>query len=151
MLTIDTLWRAELSAKYYTKRILKGIGKFLYYFGIGLWSITKSFGKNIGIAYRNYQERQRIEEIRRAHYRGIYEENYAASSGWTRAQIDAQNEDRIRRQNERERRDAQRRFEDQMFPRVNENLFDVPKVNKDFFTEDLEPRKRKKRRQMFDL
>ena len=140
-----------MSWKYYAKRIFKGIGRFLYYFGTGLWSISKSFGRNIETAYRNYQERQRIEEIRRAHYRGIYEENYAASSGWTRAQIDAQNEDRIRRQNERDQKAAQRRFEDQMFPRVNEHIFDVPKLNRDFLTEDLEPKKRKKKRSILDL
>ncbi len=140
-----------MSAKYYAKRILRGIGKALWLFGKGIWFVLKATAKGIGIAYRNYQERQRIEEIRKAHYRGIEQENYAAGRGWAKGQANVYEENRIRKQNERDRRDAQRRFENQMFPKVNENLFDVPRVNKNFWTEDLEPRKRKKRRQFFDL
>jgi len=132
-----------LSAKYYAKRILKGIGKFLYYFGKGLWSITKSFGKNIGIAYRNYEKRQRIEEIRRAHYRGLEHENYVAGRGWARGVADAQEEDRIRRRDECDRRAALRRFEN--------SLYDVPKVNDDFFVQEFEPNRRKRKRNILEL
>ena len=111
-----------MSAKYYAKRILYGIGKALYLFGKGTWFVLKGLGKAIGIAYRNYQERQRIEEERRAYYRGIERENYAAGRGYARGVAGVEEEYRIRRQNERERRDAQRRFENQMFPKVNEHL-----------------------------
>lgn len=132
-----------MSAKYYAKRILYGIGKALYLFGKGIWFVLKAFGKAISIAYRNYQERQRREEMLRQHYRGIERENRAAGRGWTRGVADVREEEIIRRQNERNRREALRRFENQMF--------DVPKVNDDFFVQDLQPKKRKKRRQFFDL
>jgi hypothetical protein len=130
---------------------LKGIGKFLYYFGIGLWSIAKSFGKNIGIAYRNYQERQRIEAQERAHYEFLRREGKAYGHGLAEGIAEVQEAERVRIQNERGRRNALRRLENQMFPDVNENFFDTPKVNESLFTEDLQPRRRKRRKNILEL
>ena len=119
------------------------LGKALLLFGKGIWFVLRETAKGIGIAYRNYQERQRREEMLRAHYRGIELENFAAGRGWARGQAVVQEENRIRRQNERDQRNALRRFENQMW--------DIPKVNDNFFVQDFESKKRKKRRNFFDL
>ena len=90
-----------MSAKYYAKRILKGLGKALYLFGKGIWFVLKGLGKAIGVAYRNYQERQRIEEERRAYYQGIELEGRAYGRGMAQGFSDVRERDSARREQNR--------------------------------------------------
>ena len=128
------------NSKKIAKRILRIVGKGFYYFGKGLWLLAKGIGKDIRILYRDYEERRRIEEMRRQHYLGIERENYYAGRGWARGAADVTESVRIRRQNERDNREHMRRLD---------RMFELPQVNDDFFTQDLEPRRRKKKRSMF--
>jgi len=119
-----------MSAKRYAKRFLYGLGKAFYLFGKGLYILSKAFAKAIRISYRNYQERQRREEMIRQHYRGIEREAYVAERGRQRAISDFRGQERARREEQRYWRETPERIER-------------------FIYGDDSPRKRKKKRQVF--
>jgi hypothetical protein len=121
-----------MSAKYYAKRILKGIGKALWLFGKGIWFVLKKLGKGIGIAYRIYQERQRREEMLREHYRGIEREGRAYGRGMAQGFVDVRERERARRADERHWREFPDRFDKVVWG-------------------DEPTKKRKKKRSIFEL
>jgi hypothetical protein len=119
-------------AKRYAKGFLYGLGKALYLFGKGLYIVSKAFAKALGVAYRNYQERQRIEEERRQYYRGIEREGRAYGRGMAQGFADVKERERARREQERYWKE---------YP---------DRIDRVIYGEDS-PKKRKKRRQFFDL
>jgi hypothetical protein len=119
------------SAKRIGKRILYGFGKGLYLFGKGVYIFSKALAKVIGIAYRNYQERQRIEEERRRYYGEIEREGRAYGRGFAQGTADV---------HERQRAIRERNHRWQEAPREVDRLI----------YGDDSPRQRKKRRQFFD-
>jgi hypothetical protein len=93
------------------KRILHGIGKAFYLLGKGIYLFFKALAKGISVAYRNYQERKRIEEERRAYYRGREMEGRAYGRGMAQGFADVRERERARRENERYWRELPDRFD----------------------------------------
>jgi len=129
-------------AKRIAWQILRAIGKGFYYLGKGIWLLAKGIGKGIGILYREYQERRRIEAIRREHYRGIERENFHAGRGWAKGVAEVNENERLKRQNERDHREQMKRLN---------KMFEPPKMNNNFFVQDIEPKKKKKKRSILDM
>jgi hypothetical protein len=84
------------------RKIINGVSKAFRLMGRGTWFLCKAAGRGIRAAYRSYQERKRIEEIRRQHYRGIELEAFHQSKGWANGAARAQEDERIRRQEQRD-------------------------------------------------
>jgi hypothetical protein len=114
-------------------------------FGKGIYIVSKAFAKAIRIAYRNYQESQRVEEERKQYYRGIYEESRVAGRGWAQGVADVRKEERERRGYERYT---------QKYPRnIERVVYGNDRRSRDiesFVFGDDSPRRKKKRRQFFD-
>ena len=124
-------------AKRIAKQILRGIGKGFYYFGKGIYIFAKFTAKQIGISYRNYQKQKRIEEQQSRYDRQTERENYYAGRGYARGMADVREIDRAKRQNERNSR--------KYLQNMGNQMFDVPKVNDDYFNQDPFNPKRKRR------
>lgn len=122
------------------KRIAKQV---LYAIGKGFWFFFRALGRGIASIYRQYQEQKRIEDEQRRYYADIERENYHAGKGYARGMADVREQERVRRQNDREQREYNRRIN---------KMFEAPKVNNNFLTEDFPANsKRKKKRSMFDF
>ena len=100
-----------MSAKKYAKMFLHGLGKAFYLLGKGIYLFFKALAKGISIAYRNYQERKRIEAIERARLDRIRRDGRAYGQGLEQGRLDVRGRERARRENERYWRELPDRFD----------------------------------------
>ena len=129
------------SGKDIAKSILTGIGKVFYYFGKGLWIFCKLLGRGIKNAYYEHQARQKVENEQRRYYAQIERENYHAGRGYARGMADVREQERLRRQDERNQQDFQKRMN---------KMWEVPQINENAFLGEP-PTRRKKKRSVWDF
>jgi hypothetical protein len=124
------------NGKNIVKSILIGFGKVFYYFGKGLWIFGKLLGRGIKRAHYEHQANQRIIDRQRQHEARIERESYYAGRGYARGMADVREQERLKRQDIREQREAQKRFN---------KMWEVPPLNENAFFGEPQTRKKKKR------
>jgi len=117
-------------------RILKAIGKWIYYLGKGLWWFCRAVGRDIERSYHRHQEEQRIKAIRQRELARIEEDNRVAGIGWAQGVAEVRRQERVRRQDERDQKEY--------WNRLNK-MYEVPHVNEDVFFGDGSNKRRKKK------
>jgi hypothetical protein len=123
-------------AKELAKRFFIGCGKLTS-------KAIKGTAHLIKVEHERSKERKRIEEERRAYYRGIETEAYVAEKGRQRAIGDYRDLQRARRDEANSWRNLSRNAE--------RELLDVPKLNENVWVQDWQTKKRKKKRSIFDF
>jgi hypothetical protein len=108
---------------------------------MGLWIFGKLLGRGIQRAYHENEARKRFAEQDRQYYAQIERENYHAGRGYARGQAFVQNEERLRRQDERDRIAYNKRLN---------KMWEVPQVNENAFFPNP-PNRKKKKRSPFDF
>lgn len=120
------------------KELVKG-------FFVGFYRFLRDIVRGFAHERKQYHEEQRVKDADRQrieeHYRRIDREAYIAEKARQRAITESRTQERARREEDRYWRNVPRNFE--------RELTDVPKFNENFLTEDLYPKKRKKKRFTF--
>ena len=102
---------------------------------MGLWIFCKLLARGIKRAYYEHEARQRVE-TQKPHYQPVNQRVTIYNQTVYTGTNDAREQERLRRQEEREEREHQKRIED---------VWGVPRINKNAILGEPPNRKKKKR------
>lgn len=121
-------------------RIRELVKNFFVGFGKFIRDIVRGFAHERKQYHEEQRVKNQIEEERRQYYEKIEREGRAYGRGLAQGMADIREQERERRENERYWREYPPREYSQRVKKV---------FNSDFLTEDLQPKKRKKKRSIF--